>query len=537
MKIYLNLLNTYKNNRNFRPVEDRQSQKQASKSIEYMDYPFWGKNFYLSFKGKNHFDLNETMQDLYNSKRNELKKVVPDRVKEAADYVLEAGNPKKLALIDVHRHVYEPITFADSLDEVKEMYPEFNSVKSAYEINVRDDSFIADVLAGKCEVFSPDEDLSLQLLKLYWGNGYSLEDLEKYSNGNKNLAYAMRKLGIPCVDQYYGQRLKYSDSQYMSRLIETIKLKQIERYQKNALNGVYIPRGPMSEEQKMKISESLIEYYSKNPETIYAPTKRQQEFYKKNSAASKLFTEVLFDAWRLGSSKPVKLALHNFFKSKNTQLVSERELSNVNKLGAKNRLLMLEFWEKNPDARKQFSRSMQSAWKRVKKIKAASQEVLVYENSLPAFPKKIAEAMKEWVAKNGYDPSCITLTLANVSNDFNQNILNKSMGAKLVTEYFDKNPLMADIYADSFAYALAELRMYLGSHRTASGDMAIRKIDAARNKTFLTVNEFVCLYLDVIQFLIKSDNVDGVVKLVNTFENCYDDVLKRRKECNLQVPN
>jgi PBSX family phage terminase large subunit len=102
----------------------------------------------------------------------------------------------------------------------------------------------------------------------------------------------------------------------------------------------------------------------------------------------------------------------------------------------------------------------------------------------------------------------------------------------------EKNPIMSDIYADSLMYTLTELRQYLSLNKTASGDMAIRKIDnVARGRSFLSVNELVCLYLDVLRFLLNSENVEALTKLVHVLENCYDEVILMRKKYGLPIPS
>ena len=538
MIIYPSIVNVVKN-KNETSVRRKESDNFVVQSkLSNVTTPFLSSNYYLSFKGGDSLNLLQTMNNFYEAEALNDKKIVPDRVKEAAQFVVEAGNPQELTLIDVHKYVYSDLLHAETLDEVAEKFPEFSDVKSMHDVDSRTDSLISDVKAGKCEIFSQEEDLALQLLKLYWAEGYSLNDLEKYTNGKKNMGYIMKKLNIPRVDKHYGIVLKLSDKEYNERFAETLKLKSVERYESNS-GHIYIPRGPLSREQKDKISKSLADYYVKNPERVYLQSLRQREFYKNNPDMASLFREVLFDAWRLGSSKPVKAAMSKFFTDKKFALPSDKSLSDVNGLGAKKRLLMQEFWDKNPDAKKQFSRSMQSAWSRVHKIRKAKEDCMVIDNSfLPAYPKKIAESMKNWVVKRGYDEDSIIVTLSVTVGDFNQNLANKSMGAKLVTEYFEKNPIMSDIYADSLIYSLGELRQYLSLQRSTSGDIAIKKIEnAVKGKSFMSVNELVCLYLDVIRFLLSSENVEALTKLVHVLENCYDEVILMRKKYGYPVPN
>lgn len=545
MKIYTSIVNkiSYSNN------NCNQNKKAAIdtgiSSKNYQSFPLLSPNYFLSFKGGASSSLNQTMANFYEAEILEDRTIVPKKVRKAADFVIAGGNPNNLKLVDLHKHVYEDILYCETLDEVKSKYSEFKDVLSANEVDARSDSFISDVKNGKCEIFSPDEDLSLQLLKLYWGEAYSLNDLKNHVNGQRQLAPIMVKLNIPRVHRQYGQMLKLSDPEYNERFIETLKLKQMERFEKN--NGhIYIPRGVVTPEQRVKICEALIEYYAKNPGRIYLQSMRLHEFYKNNPEAAKFLNEVIFDAWRLGSSKSVKSSMVKYFDSqrskggKNSKLTapSDKELADVKNLGSQKRLIMQDFWDATPAARKQFGTSLKCSLSRIKKIQAAARDVFVIDNSLPAYPKKMADMMKDWVEKKGYDPDSLILTISISNGDVNKNVMNKSMGARLVTEYFDKNPLMSDIYADSLSYAISELKQYLTMQKTKSGDIAVRKIEsAARGRSYMYTNELVSLYLDLVQFLIKSHNIDGITKLVSVFDRSYDDVIKMRKKSGYPVPN
>ena len=70
------------------------------------------------------------------------------------------------------------------------------------------------VLLTKADVnkyFDSEIDLSLQLLQLYWGEGFSLTDLANQFNG-RNIQGTMERLNIPRVDRGYGIYLKLSDN-------------------------------------------------------------------------------------------------------------------------------------------------------------------------------------------------------------------------------------------------------------------------------------------------------------------------------------
>ena len=64
------------------------------------------------------------------------------------------------------------------------------------------------------------------MIKLYWGEGFSLSDLRKYAAG-QDLHYTMKKLNIPFVSRDYGHILKLSDPEYNARLTREMTEKRL----------------------------------------------------------------------------------------------------------------------------------------------------------------------------------------------------------------------------------------------------------------------------------------------------------------------
>lgn len=566
MKIYPGIVTSLKFNNNL-PKSKAETNIYNDRVGEYKSVPFLGSQYYMSFKGGEDLSLDETMQILYDAEARKNEEIIPQRVRKAVEYVVETGNPDDLALIDVHKNVYDDILFSESLDEVRTAFPEFGDVKSINEIGKRKGTFVEQIKSGENELFSPDEDFSLQLLKLYWANAYSLSDIEKYIDAKTDIHHVLSDLNIPRRHPHYAWRLKLSDSEYKERFTETLRLRQAQRYEK-VTGGVYIPRGKLTDEQKKKISEGLINYYAKNPERVYLQPERHREFFKNNPECASFFSEVLFDAWRLSSSRPVKNSMKKFFevkrrarereeaqakrleklsgkkkikenkKVKNEYDLTDRDLADVNNLRPKQRVLLQEFWDTHPDERRLFGRSLTCAWARVHKIKESESRAMSLDDGCPAYPKKLADKMKEWTISKGYSPDSIRLNMLLTMGGFDQSLANKSMGGRLVTQYFQENPMMADIYTESLLYAIGELRQYISSHKTQVTDSAIQRIDhTVKGKTCVYLNEAICLYLDLIQLLIKNKSVDELVKLFVSLEKSYDVVINWRKQSGLPVPS
>ena len=136
MKIYPSLVSTIKINNNQTLAHKQKQDMGVVSEVNYQSVPFLGSGYYVGFKGYQNASLNleQTMDRLYEAEALKGEKIIPERIREATDFVLEGGNPNNLALIDVHKQIYEDVLYSDSLDEVKKKYPEFDDVISINDI-------------------------------------------------------------------------------------------------------------------------------------------------------------------------------------------------------------------------------------------------------------------------------------------------------------------------------------------------------------------------------------------------------------------
>ena len=157
---------------------------------------------YLAFTGGYSINLAKTIErlDILAQKKSNL---YPPNIREWAGMILEEGNKNSETLIDIHKKFYASLKDCLSIKEVKEKFPEFKDVLSENDVQFSKDTIFDSIKKGEMEFFDTEEDLSLQLLKLYWGEGFSLNDLKKYTNG-KDLYHTIKKLNIPTVDRDYG---------------------------------------------------------------------------------------------------------------------------------------------------------------------------------------------------------------------------------------------------------------------------------------------------------------------------------------------
>lgn len=323
---------------------------------------------YLAFTGGYSLNLAKTIErlDILAKKNSSL---YPLNIREWAGMVLEKDKNTKETLIDIHKDYYSSLKDCLSLKKVKEIFPEFANVKSADEVHFAKGSIFESFKKGELEYFDKDEDFSLQLLKLYWGEGFSLNDLKKYTNG-QDLYNTMKKLKIPRVDKDYGHILKFSDPQYNERLTKEMTAKRLEaldrRAQMNDGEPVFIKRGPMSAEHRQHISEGLLKYYREHPEKLLEMSERQKDFYRENPEQAKILSRVATKAWNIFGADRIKAAMSTFMKGKGIKDFNARELENPLLISKPKSSVIKQFWASNEWAKKSFSKNMEYAWKKVK---------------------------------------------------------------------------------------------------------------------------------------------------------------------------
>lgn len=350
-----------------------------------------------AFCGGYSLNLAETIQNL-DKLATKHSDIYPKNVREWAGMILEEGNKGKETLISIHKRLYESIKDCFSLKELKEKFPEFKDVKSISEVEFREGTLLDDLQKGNLEFFNNEEDISLQLIKLYWGEGFSLNDLKAYAGG-KDLNYVMNKLNIPKVNVHYGHVLKFSDPEYNERLTKQMAKKRLETMDIKAqqMDGepVYIKRGPLSEEHKKHISEGLLKHYRENPERIFAMSERQKQYYIDNPDQAEMLHRVMVKAWYMPGMEDIRRALSKFLKGKNVA-ISEDEMLSPSSMPKNRASVMKQFWGINDWAKKRFSKSVDYAWKKVKE-----EQDMFYTVDLT--PKLFKQRFFIWCEKEGID--------------------------------------------------------------------------------------------------------------------------------------
>ena len=359
-----------------------------------------------NFTGGYSLDLAETVANL-DKLATKYPNIYPKNVREWAGMILDEGNKAKDTLITIHRRLYESIKDCFSLTELKAKFPEFSGVKSAHDVDYREGTLMDDLMSGRIPEFNTEEDLTLQLIKLYWADGFSLNDLKAYAGG-RDLNPIMNKLGIPKVDRNYGHILKFSDPEYNERLTTQMKLNRMEamdiKAQQQEGEPVYIPQRrdgrPLSAEHRKHIQDGLLKFYREHPERAFAMSERQKQFFREHPEQAEMFHRVMVKAWHMASADNIRKAMSKFMKANKVQDFTVDELTSPHKMTKERSALMKKFWADNPWANKTFSHNMKYAWKKVKE----EQDMFYIVEMTPV---KFQRKFFAWCDKMGIDKSKI----------------------------------------------------------------------------------------------------------------------------------
>lgn len=466
---------------NFKTIKQNKSQKQNYEQKTFM-CPTTSQ--YLAFCGGYSVDLAQTYNQLYDMQYpKDIQKVVLETIQK--------GNIEDKTLYDIHFEKYKEVLDCYSLDELKEKFPEFNGVISANDVETTPESFIGKFQNNELELFSKDEDLTLQLIKLYWGQGFSLTDLSNYIAKNDknsqgiNLYYAMtKKLNIPVMNRRYALVLKLSNKEYNEKFTSemSIRLKEAKeaKIQKAQGEVVVIPRGELSEAHKEHISRSLKKYYQENPDKIYEMSARQKRFYEENPQKREELSEVASRAWnKTQEGASVLKALIKHMKKDGEQITAQ-ELSNPFKITGKKNLLLEAFWKRNAWAREKFSIAMKKSWAVQKQKQETNSKVNIEDvfktvegekMRFSLMPSRIRREVFSWASKKGYDVTNLIINEALIYNkvdypDYDDIIKeNIELVNKITNEFLQENEKIADVRVTCLLRAIVKLQAALKENR------------------------------------------------------------------------
>lgn len=425
----------------------------------------------LNFNGGASLNLKSTIENLefLGAAFNKMERIFPPKVKESATQLINAGNPENLKLVDVHKSIFGGLKDCSTLEDIKSLFREekfFDNVISASDVEFMPKSYAQKLINGENQYFTKDEDLSVQLIKLYWGEGFSLTDLKTYTDG-KDINHLLNRLNIPKRDQHYGSYLKLSDEEYNTRITREMAEKRMETLDRKAAEQegepVYIPRKPLSDLHRQHISEGLIRYYQEHPQACYNISQRQREFYEKNPDQKLIFSEVLKRAWGLKSAEGIKKSLSKFLSRMGVKNV---DVTNPFSLNEQQALAMKRFWAENDWARKTHSKNMQYGWKVVKE--EVENPPLVFN-----YPVGLVKDIMDFANGKG-----VKLELEDFVTNYNTITKKHMYNPKFFEVYteFTNTSNNADIIASLYQYSLVKSIQQMAKNSTPQNVKARKKL-------------------------------------------------------------
>lgn len=435
---------------------------------------------YLAFMGGYSVDLKKTYEELNDEQ-------YPSDIKERVVSELIKGNPENKTLCDIHFEKYDGILDCYTLDELKEKYPEFINVQSAFDVIAKEDSFIGKFQNGENEIFTTNEDLTLQLIKLYWGKGFSLADLSNYVAKNSsdkkgiNLYYTMTKLNIPLMDKRYANVLRLSNKEYNEKFTQEMsnRLKEAKEIKKQQQEGepVYIPSGPLSEAHKKHISEGLKKYYQEHPEKIFEMSKRQKAFFQEHPQKAQEMSIVMLYAWN-ETKEGQSLAKHisKFARKYNGSTITFEEILGKKLMNPKGSEAFSAFWKINKWASGQMSIAVKKGYAHLEETKAKQDEdkrpmaqrlgYVTIPNERYVFsntPTQVRNWLNSWTKEQGLNPDDYVFALG-VIYPKEQTLENPELAKKvnieskaLIDKFLAKQPNLDTLIADAFQLAIVDI--------------------------------------------------------------------------------
>ena len=267
------------------------------------------KNYNPAFYMPNFCAVKDLTPQYILKKRSHL---LPERVLKSLKEVCE--NPPKVmpSMKDIHFAVYKKLFESKSLEEAKKLFPEFEGIKDAKELENNPSCAISAIKKKM-----PLEDFSLSILKDLFSFHYEDELVKKYGFTNRSqLIWMLKKLNIPKLQGNYNMIIKLTDESTNARFAQlaektlrsdpNIEQKRIEnilktvksdeyREKKRLLSEELLKNNPHLREDTRLVSKITWERCPEIKEALSQYTKEQSNILKK-SLMNKIQGKKLSDA-------------------------------------------------------------------------------------------------------------------------------------------------------------------------------------------------------------------------------------------------
>lgn len=313
-------------------------------SLQSVYFGNYHKNqtFRPTFEGRKIIDLNYVIKN-----RSEL---LPKRVCDKVNEIINSDSGKMPTLKQVHSEIYEPLMKCQTLEEAKELFPEFTEIKSADKVFKRNTGNIRKLtLNGYL-----NENLSLKLLQEVWVKLKSQDEIanELGLRNRSSLGWILKKINFKNYSSNYRTLLISSDPE--GRAVIAAKTTAWNACHPDLMQkkNKYAAQFCKTAEYRKEHSNRMIDYDKLHPE-------RKEKIREFNLAVWKKVPEI-------------RKAMSNFARSQDsfTKLVISKEISGINLSPCENRIkksFYKKFWRENPE----FKKLYKEAYKQVREERAA----------------------------------------------------------------------------------------------------------------------------------------------------------------------
>lgn len=294
--------------------------------------------FYYPLNFKSASDI--SLRYVYETRAQYLPKRMLNEIKK----LIDSGEENLYTLQELHNKVYRRLLQAESLDEVKEHYPEFREVKSAEGLAASRSKAIKAI-----QDIMPLENFSLSLLKKLYTPTPTDKIVQEYGFTNRNLlSWLMNKnrLNIPKLNGSYIILVKMSNEE------ENQKAAEITR---NALQA--------DPERRERFFQSAAEGH-RTPEYAERHSKKIKSFYDRNPERRLRTGRISSRVWEL--CPEVRTALSDYTRQQSSYVQYVVRLAQSHKKLNEEEKRTLHgfhqrFWDEHPELKKAYSEARKQA--------------------------------------------------------------------------------------------------------------------------------------------------------------------------------
>ena len=254
--------------------------------------------------------------------------LLPPRVHESAEKIAHLSYLKTMpTLYDLHKEIYKPLLQCKTLDEARNIFPEFREILSADAVLQRKTNNVKNLTV-------PLDKLSLHILQEYYAKLTPKEKIaENLGLTNRSaLQWILDKINFAPFPKNYFAVLKGSDKELKNEMAEKTRahnlLNPTAMYERNKIAAQKCKTQKYRQEQ----SERMLEY------DRYHPERREK--------ISKHYSEVWARLPHIRKAQRAELAFHPYYRELFAREQNGEVLTDFER--KKKKLFYKHFWDKYP---------------------------------------------------------------------------------------------------------------------------------------------------------------------------------------------